>query len=284
VTRVGLVLGAGGVTGHAFHAGVLDAIASTTGWDPRDASHIVGTSAGSIVAALLRGGLVSRPRAFSAIASPMLLARLSFRPWRARLGTLAAAALPPGRIAGDHIVTGIGRLFGERWSERPLWICAVSLHSGRLTVFGREGAPGVTVGRAVQASCAIPSYFRPVEIGGERYVDGGVHSPTNADVLAGRGLDFVVVSSPMSAVRGSRTIDYPVRALTRAVLGWEVVKLRRSGTRVITFQPTPAVRAAMGLNALDPRRAVGVVDAARAEATRYLGRTDVRESLAALAG
>jgi len=45
--RIGLVLGAGGIVGHAFHAGVLGALAEVTGWDPRAAEVVVGTSAGS---------------------------------------------------------------------------------------------------------------------------------------------------------------------------------------------------------------------------------------------
>jgi NTE family protein len=45
--RVGLVLGAGGVVGGAFHSAVLAALQETTGWDPRTADVIVGTSAGS---------------------------------------------------------------------------------------------------------------------------------------------------------------------------------------------------------------------------------------------
>ena len=55
--RVGLVLGAGGVAGGAFHAGVLAALHEATGWDPRHAGVLVGTSAGSIAAASLRAGL-----------------------------------------------------------------------------------------------------------------------------------------------------------------------------------------------------------------------------------
>ncbi len=55
--RIGLVLGAGGVTGGAFHAGVLSALQAGLGWDPRKATIIVGTSAGSIAAASLRAGL-----------------------------------------------------------------------------------------------------------------------------------------------------------------------------------------------------------------------------------
>jgi NTE family protein len=58
--RIGLVLGAGGVIGHAFHAGVLDGLCDATGWDPRDAEVIVGTSAGSVVGALLRAGFSPR--------------------------------------------------------------------------------------------------------------------------------------------------------------------------------------------------------------------------------
>src|SRR5712664_2987388 len=57
MARIGLVLGAGGAVGHAFHVGVLAAVAEVTGWDARDAEVIVGTSAGSVVGALLRAGL-----------------------------------------------------------------------------------------------------------------------------------------------------------------------------------------------------------------------------------
>ena len=54
---VALVLGAGGTVGHAFHAGVLAALAEVVGWDARQADIVVGTSAGSAVAALLRAGM-----------------------------------------------------------------------------------------------------------------------------------------------------------------------------------------------------------------------------------
>ena len=57
MARIGLVLGAGGIVGHAFHAGVLSALAEATRWDPRGSEIIVGTSAGSRVGALLRAGV-----------------------------------------------------------------------------------------------------------------------------------------------------------------------------------------------------------------------------------
>ena len=52
--RIGLVLAAGGIVGHAFHAGVLAALADQLGWEANQAEVIVGTSAGSAVAAILR--------------------------------------------------------------------------------------------------------------------------------------------------------------------------------------------------------------------------------------
>jgi NTE family protein len=57
MVSIGLVLGAGGVRGGAFHAGALAALAESTGWDPRTASLIVGTSAGAHTAATLRAGV-----------------------------------------------------------------------------------------------------------------------------------------------------------------------------------------------------------------------------------
>ncbi|MBV8429689.1 MAG: hypothetical protein JO244_00895, partial [Solirubrobacterales bacterium] len=55
--RVGLVLGAGGILGGAWLTGALHAIASETGWDPGSAEYLVGTSAGSMIGALLASGV-----------------------------------------------------------------------------------------------------------------------------------------------------------------------------------------------------------------------------------
>src|SRR3954466_16104389 len=55
--RIGLVLGAGGVMGGAWLTGGLHALATETGWDPAGADHVVGTSAGSMMGALLAGGV-----------------------------------------------------------------------------------------------------------------------------------------------------------------------------------------------------------------------------------
>jgi len=318
--RIGLVLGAGGVVGHAFHSGVLAELAATTGWDARDAEIVVGTSAGSVVGALLRAGVspadlaarasgeplspegaelaaraeTTAPRApipsrpprragLPRMASPGTFVRAAFPPFRpVRPGALAAAALPAGQVPTDLIATELRPLFPAGWPDRELWLCAVRLDTGRRVVFGREGArDGVDVPDAVAASCAIPAFFEPVTIGGGRYVDGGAHSPTNADLLARHDLDLVIVSSPMS-VAGNRlrpSLDLPARRLSRLYLGREAARIRRSGTPVLAFQPVAADLAAMGLTAMDPARRAPVTRQARESTRRRLERPDVRDRL-----
>ena len=322
MARIGLVLGAGGVTGGAFHAGVLAALQDGLGWDARTADYLVGTSAGSGTAAILRAGLSPRDLAARAEgqplsapgqrllasappplrrfplraevrrqarrgyrpAAPALLARAALRPWEARVGALAAGLLPAGTVPTGLIADGLAPLFLDGWPRRPLWVCAVVLESGRRVVFGREGAPKADVGDAVAASCAIPGFFAPVEIDGVRYVDGGVHSPTNADLLRGVGLDLVVVSSPMSSAgrRLRASADTPMRQWSRLQLDREAAGLRRSRTAVIAFQPTPDDIAVMGVNAMDPRRRAAVTAQVRRSTLARLQRHDVQERLAPL--
>lgn len=305
--RVGLVLGAGGVVGHAFHAGVLRALHEATGWDPRQADVIVGTSAGSHVGALLRAGLsaadlaarsageplsaegrrilrhvgpaepIPRPRLRAVgMASPALLLRTLTRPWTARLGTLAAALVPAGQVSLAPFAARTNWLFGHDWPEQTLWMPAVRLQDGRRVVFGRHDAPRTEVGTAVAASCAVPGWFEPVSIDGQTYVDGGAHSTSNLDLVAGMGLDLVVVVSPMTVARGQRraTLDYPARASLRLRLAAEVRTVRRSGSDVVVFQPTAADLGVMGINAMNPTRRHPVAGQAYQSALERLQRAD----------
>jgi NTE family protein len=313
---VGLVLGAGGVAGGAFHAGVLAALAEHIGWDPRAAAVIVGTSAGSITGTSLRAGLPApdllaraqdrplspegaravgrvgtipspprlrpsrQPRAAADLAAT--LARAARRPWAARPTALAAALLPEGTVRTDMITEGIDALVPGEWPDAPLWICAVRQSDGRRVVFGRDERPRVA--DAVAASCAIPGFFAPVVVDGEAYLDGGVHSPTNADVLRTEGLDLVIVSSPMSR-RGRRprlTPDAPMRAWSGVLLDAEARRLRRAGADVVAFQPDDAVLLSMGLNAMDPSRRGTIAEAAYESTRRRLEGTGLSSRLAGL--
>jgi NTE family protein len=312
MSRIGLVLGAGGSVGHAYHAGVLAALGEM-GWDARTAEVIVGTSAGSVVAAYVRAGMsagdlaaATRRRPLSAEGAALLAhagrgrtletpglqhadvtrgpaaADLLLRPWGVRLGTLAAAMLPAGKVSTEPIAAQVRAVFGDAWPERPTWICSVRLDDGRLVAFGKPDAPPATMAEAVSASCAIPAYFQPVVIGGRRHVDGGSHPVTNADLLAGLGLDLVVISCPMGGTRDAFAMgwDLPVRGAVRARLAAEVAAVRGAGTAVLTLQPTRTVRAAMGSNPMDAERGPSVTEAAWRATRERLAATDVRDRLA----
>lgn len=311
MARVGLVLGAGGLTGEAFHAGALAAIEETTGWDPRDADIITGTSAGSIVGTFLRHGIstadfaahlcdepvseraeaslarmgpepgmVRRP-GFSLPSLPNASTLARFARGRTSLGVLMASGAPHGRIEILPFMQRIQRAVGPGWVDDPLWICGVRLRDGRRVVFGREDAPEVDIEDALAASCAIPGIFRPVEIHGDLYVDGGAHSPTNADVLRREDLDLVIVLSPMSTRRGViRPLpDHAPRLGYRYQLGREARRLREAGMQVMTFQPDAGDLAVMRGNAMNASKIAPVIRRVRASVAANLPHRELVDAL-----
>lgn len=285
---VGLVLGAGGIAGAAWHAGVLAAL-EERGWDARTADLIVGTSAGAGTAAQLRVGVpatdlyassvgdpmseigqaymaraggplsgfpaaASGPR-FPFPASPALAMRSLSRPWRFRPGVAAAGILPAGRVPTGALGDRIRANHDQLWPEAPTWICAVRMSDGERVVFGRD-VFDAHLATAVEASSAVPGFFAPVEFAGDDYVDGAVHSPTNADLVADLGFDLVVVSSPMSATRQAivRPAWSGARGLHAMTLNREVRAIRDAGVPVLVFQPGPDVVDVIGLSTMDPAR------------------------------
>ena len=298
--KTAVVLAAGGIVGQAFHLGVLTSLAETVGFDARSADILVGSSAGSMVAAGLAGGLSvadlraellgeplspegRRVRGTRRVMPPMpaaepapsgrgplaagALLHAVRRPWAIRPGALASSLLPPGQVGTEMIARSLQHLHGSEWPQRDLRITAVRARDASRVVFGAPGAPRVDVGTAVAASCAIPYYFAPVVVDGEAYVDGGAHSPSNADVVADDRPDLVVVSSPMSVgrqgVRRPRA-DLLVRLAIRHYLGQEVRRLRRVGAEVVVLQPGLDDLPVMGLNPMKGIVAEEVMDRAAA--------------------
>lgn len=295
--RTALVLGAGGLVGQAYHLGALRALHAATGFDGREADVLVGTSAGSIVAAGLAGGLAAADLAAEMLGEPVSeqaaavrqtrrasavalddLSRVPGRgpleagvllaavrhPRQVRAGSVISALLPSGRIDTEPIARGMRHLHGDRWPSR-LRICAVRARDARRVVFGAPGAPETDVGTAVAASCSIPALFTPPRIAGQAYVDGGMHSATNADVLVHERLDLVVVLSPMSlGPFAMPPVDVAPRVLAGRRLAGEVRRLRRAGTRVVTVQPSPADVQVMGLNPMRGHRLEEIIDTASA--------------------
>jgi NTE family protein len=313
--RVGLVLGAGGVVGQAYQAGVLAALEREAGWDPRDADIIVGTSAGSVTGAALRVGVPATDLAASTygvptsrkggallqrilpedgplpspsvrsllrmwnLPSPALINRVAHRPLGFRPQVAAMTLVPRGQIDITARARALDSFIGDRWPE-GLRICAVRRSDGARVVFGREGAPTARLASAVLASCAIPGYFTPITIDGQEYVDGGVHSITNADVLKNEDLDTVVIVSSMSASHGNAYgADGLIRRSVHKRMEREILRLEEHGVAVIRLEPGGEARHVMGLRAMAEDRGPRVIEAAYEETRRRILSTPFFASL-----
>jgi NTE family protein len=324
--KVGLVLGAGGVLGGAWLTGGLAALAEETGWDPGTADFVVGTSAGSVIGALVAGGvppwfmvahsagesfdgLVDAEGAPAATASrsggavfKLHRGLPSVGPGSWRLGVAAmrrpfmytpaaamAAWLPVGLISTDAIKNVVGRVVPHGWTEHPnTWIVACDYTSGRRVPFGRDGSPRADLTDAVAASCAIPGFYRPVVIGGQRYVDGGMYSASNLDLLAGRDLDLVICLNPTSTLAPLSSLN-PLDRVADAVrkgagrrLGYEARKVRAKGTEVVLIQPLEDDLALMGRNLMRRKGRHDVIVTAQRTVAEQLRETGVAELLAGL--
>ncbi len=265
---VGLVLSAGGAAADAWHAGVVGALQAAAGWDARSAELILGTSAGSIVGLCLRAGVppadlcaqkrgqpiseegqalfdrvvtpyseARRERNWTGLRpqSPTLTAAALWPPWQTRPLHALVGLLPAGVRATEALRQRMAELHPEPWPTAPLWVPAVRLSDGKRVVFGRDDLLA-TAAQAVQASCAVPAQVEPVIIAGQRYIDGGLHSYTNADLLGPPAFDLVVVSSAMSGAAGWSKVGGAVsEAWQRARAGVSQSNVEQSN--LSDFQP-----------------------------------------------
>lgn len=280
-----LVLGAGGVLGEAWMNAVLAGLEQASGFDARRCDGYVGTSAGSIVGAALAGGLSPDHRLGELPEQPApesagegggvaQALRSGVATVAAPVAALALPTLAPGgalvrRIAlgraprGTQSLRGLGDRIdsmGARWDGR-LAVAAVELDSGRRVMFGREGAPDATIGQAVEASCAIPAYFRPIQIGGREYVDGGAWSPTNMDTAQVRPGAQVLCLNPTASIPA-------FGVASRSVARVEALVLERRGADVQIVSPDEGSVDAIGPNLMDGRRRREVIAAGVAQGRR----------------
>ena len=280
-----LVLGAGGVLGESWMNAVLAGMEEASGFDARECEGYVGTSAGSIVAAALAGGLSPdhrlgelpaqpEPEATSDVGGVGQALRAGVATVAAPVAALALPTMAPGgalvrRIAlgraprGTQSLRGLGDRIdsmGAEWDGR-LAVAAVELESGRRVMFGRDGAPEATIGQAVEASCAIPTYFRPIEIGGREYVDGGAWSPTNMDTARVRRGTRVLCLNPTASIPA-------LGVASRSVARVEALVLERRGANVDIVSPDEASVDALGPNLMDWSRRREVIAAGVAQGRR----------------
>jgi NTE family protein len=177
----------------------------------------------------------------------------------------------------------------DGWTDHSgTWVVACDYSTGRRVPFGRPGAPPAGLADAVAASCAIPGFYRPVDIGGRRYVDGGMYSASNLDLLADAGLDLVICLNPTSTLApiGSRNpLDRVADAVRRGAgrrLGYEAKKVRAKGTEVVLVQPVADDLALMGRNLMRRKGRQDVIDMARQTVAEQLRNPPITELLADL--
>ncbi len=254
-----LVLGGGGVAGIAWEIGLIAGLADA-GIDVRNADLFVGTSAGSVVAALITSG-VALEASFQQQVDPHLQVKELMPRFDVDSFTSGLARLAEGNPGVTEILRRVGalalvaptvseperraviasRLPVQTWPEANLLIVVVDTESGERRVFDRKSGVGLV--DAVGSSCAVPLVFPPVTIAGRRYMDGGIFSAENADLATGAERVLILTLRPRQ----------PSLSVVPLQAGLEPV--RAAGARIVVVHPdqaTEAVFASVGWNLLDP--------------------------------
>jgi len=309
--------------GGAWLTGGLEALARETGWDPGSADHIVGTSAGSLMGALLAADIPpwfmvahSAGEVFEGLEGPdgreaagadrsggavfrlerriprigpgswSMIGHGLTRPNSHTVTAVICGLLPEGVISNEPLKDTVRRAVAGTWPDHPsLWVVACDYSTGHRVPFGRQGEPRAEIADAVAASCAIPGFYRPVKIAGKRYVDGGVWSTSNLDLLTGDPPDLVVCLNPTSSLHPPQAwnpahqVAHFFRRASGRVLGSEAKRLRAAGAEVVLVQPTDEDHAVMGANLMATRNRNRVIATAIETVGRQLREPGVRELL-----
>lgn len=285
VSRVGLVLGGGGITGAAFQFGALLTLQMATGWNPNSADVLIGTSCGAITGAMVRGNQLSLETFIGNAGSRDEVAEvLRERVYRrsrpsgvlrwVRRGVIPGLRRPDlNLVLGSpsiHSTEGISEWIegalgdlADTWPDRATVIVAFDLHERRRVAFGTEEAPAAALKNAVAASTAVPFVFQPVQIRDRWYADGGITSGTSVDLLLGseEPLDLVIVVAPLAASEkrpGARFYEDIFDRFGRTALEQEValVEQRWPDTDFVILRPDHRVLEAARPNPMSAEAAM----------------------------
>lgn len=249
-----LVLGGGGPVGIAWESGLVVGL-GRHGIDLSTADRILGTSAGSNVGARLALGqdlstvaqaqdapqraevdalrnekMGERLGGLMEVMAQAMAHEGSREEARALIGRFALDAEPGPE---ERFTAVFSDLAGQTWPAS--FACtAIRATTGELVVWDVDAE--VDLHLAVSSSCSVPGIFPPITIGGERYIDGGMRSALNADLVA--GADRAVVVSVM-----------PTSMAGFADAGQELATLRESGTEVEVVEPDDAFMELAGMGA-----------------------------------
>jgi predicted acylesterase/phospholipase RssA len=120
------------------------------------------------------------------------------------LGVGLAEALPTGIYSGSGLSDYVEEALGEdgrvndfRLLDRELYLTATDLDTCERIVFGEQGWDDVPISKAVECSTCLPVVYKPVDLKGRQFVDGGIRSTTNVDIAVEKGAKFIVVVNPL---------------------------------------------------------------------------------------
>ena len=284
-----LVLAGGGIAGIAWELGVIlgiaDAAPDLAARILQPSTALVGTSAGSVVASAIAGGVsleelyaeqlgaaasddtqtqedtdlgaLFDPVEFGTAMADAVAGAHTPGDVRRRIGAVALAAKTVDAASRRAVM--VARLPVHTWPERDLLVTAVDAETGERRAFDRTS--GVDLIDAVGASCAVPGIWPVVEINGRRYMDGGVHSIANVDLAA--GADRVLVVLPTGEQTARETFAVPQAELDAV-----------APARVhIVYADTASV-GAFGPNPLDPAVRSASAAAGREQGRRVAGEVE----------
>ena len=201
-SRIGLALGGGAARGFA-HVGVIQVL-EEAGIRPQ---FVVGTSAGSLVAALYASGMQAAELKKTAIS----MQEAAITDWLLPI-------FNRGALKGDALAQYVNQQVQSRSIENmslPLGIVATDLRTGEAVVFRRGNT-----GTAVRASSAVPGVFLPVKIGDREYVDGGLVAPVPVQQARQMGANFVIAVDISSDPQSGETGDvFKILLQTFTIMG-----------------------------------------------------------------
>ncbi len=266
-----LVLGGGGPVGIAWEAGLLAGLADG-GVDLAQSDFILGTSAGSVVGALLALGRQAADIAGPIMAEaerprdiPQLVAQerpgapnmmiLLQKMQEAASGErdpqevrreIGAFSLAAQTVDEESFRSGFGRQLAQSgegvWPAHGYACTAVDTATGDFVVW--NAAAKVSLSRAVASSCSVPGVFPAITINGRRYMDGGMRSATNADLAKGHDRTVVIAVRLAAGEFGDRMMAPVTR---------EMGVLTEAGGQVELIVPDDASTAAFGMNLMNPK-------------------------------
>ncbi len=93
--------------------------------------------------------------------------------------------------------------------QRELYIIATDLDTGERAVFSKKNMAHVPISMAVTASSALPIVYKPVRIGENEYVDGGMRGNASIDVAIEHGANLIICINPMVPYNNSDRHSIP---------------------------------------------------------------------------